>query len=555
MKKLELYILILGVILCATVRSVATLDQSLTNRFIVWSLITVILVILILVRAKRTDFSIFKRAIFCFFLGYTAMAFFSYNSEINQGEWVYETLKILLMLIYFGIACLILKDMKDIAKPLTILTVCLGVYGLWSLNKVYINGGVTAGIGTMGNKNMWAQAMLLLMPFCISVLKNKGWRLIGITGIVLALADIFISDSRGVILALIISVILTAMVFDRRIFFTCIILGLLCVCVVNRCKDTVYVNKMLNTESSKDRLATWKQTLRMTNDEFMVGAGQWKIHVAKYAAGFKQKLSFLAVFYNRPHNDFLWVLAELSIFGLICYLFIFLLGLWYAIHGENKLVFAGLVAYIVIAFVAYPKERAFASMMLCIYLALAIKSCHPVSKEPHKFSLSEILRHGQTHYLFERPKLNLSMPVICASSAIVLSVLGMCFYDFCVRYQTDIKSKKVHFAKKDGANEIIIKELSYIPKLSTVDTHGIPYHYYRGLAYTTLGDKKKGIMDYSIAYTQNPWHFWNLLCLGQAFFEINQPIKAAEFYEAALDIRPNHQVVKEDLEKIKSTMR
>ena len=239
----------------------------------------------------------------------------------------------------------------------------------------------------------------------------------------------------------------------------------------------------------------------------------------------------------------------------MCYSFIFLLGLWYAIHGENKLVFAGLTAFIVIAFVSYPKERASLSMMFCIYLALAINSCHPNSKEPHRFSLSDILRYGQTYYTYSRPKLNLSLPVICISGVVVLSILGLCFYDFCVRYHAETRMKKVHFAKEAGINEIIIKELSYIPKLATVDTHGIPYHYYRGLAYYSLGDKKKGMRDYGMAYTQNPWNFYNLLCLGRGFFEAGHPARAAGFFEELLTIRPDYKNAREDLEKIKSTMR
>lgn len=553
MKKLELYILVSGVILCTTVRSVAVLDRSLTNRFIVWAGVTLLLAICILVRARKVDFSVFKRAIFYGFVGYAAMAFFSYSSDINQGDWVYETLKILLMLIYLGVACLILTDIKEIAKPLAVLAICLGIYGVWSLNKVYINGNVTAGIATRGNKNMWAQLMLLLIPFCLSAAKE--WKLIGIAGALLAVTNILMSDSRGAILALVISVVATAMVFNRRAFVICGIVGLVGITSIYCGRNTVYVNKMLNVESSKDRAATWRQTIKMTDDRFMVGAGQWKIAAGKYAAGFKQKLSFLSVFYNRPHNDFLWVMSELSIFGVACYSFIFLCALWYAIHGGNKLVFAGLVAYIVIAFVSYPKERASLSMIAMIYIALAVKSCHPTSKEPHEFSLNEFLRHGQQHYLYARPEFKLPVHIICVIGVIAISVLSLCFYDFSVRYQMEIKAKKVHFAKESRINEIIIKELSHIPKLSTVDSHGIPYHYYRGIAYTVLGDDEKGMKDYGIAYTQNPWHFYNLLCLGQSFFKAGQPAKSIRFYEALLEIRPDYEDAKEDLEKIKSTLR
>ena len=61
--------------------------------------------------------------------------------------------------------------------------------------------------------------------------------------------------------------------------------------------------------------------------------------------------------------------------------------------------------------------------------------------------------------------------------------------------------------------------------------------------------------DYAIAYTQNPWNFFNLICLGKAFFKAEQPAKAVEFYEAALAIRPNYKNLRSDLEKIESTMR
>ena len=530
LKKAEKFVFITGLLLCSFIKTDTVMDKTLTLRHIVWSVNTGILVLLISYRAVLggVDFGKLRRAMVLFFFCYLGVALCSYIKIINFGEWVYECSKIFVMVIYFCAATLIFSDIKELAKPITILAIALCIYGLWSLQLVYRSLGITTDIATMGCKNSWAGTILLFLPFCFTLLKEKGyWKALAISAVLLILANIFLSNARSAILALIVSSIAVAVVFKPR--YAIIIIGVFIVgvAVCYFATPDLY-DDLTDTGSIRIRFTSWGQSLTMVQDQFMVGAGNWRIAIANYAKGFRNPYAFWKIYHIRPHNDFLWVLCEMSIIGLIIYLPIYGLSYFYTLRGRKYLVFMGLVGYTVTAFFAQPKERAFTCMLFCILLALSV----PAAQKIYTLSKEKVL----------------------VVLLVLLCLLGFATYDFSVRYNIEKKCYKANIAHKNGLYKLIIKSLDKIPALATVDYYGVPYHFYRGLAYGMENQPAESLQDYGYGYKANPNNIYNLSGLGESFYYSNRHQKAIWCYARILEMRPNYEIATKNIKLIKEDM-
>jgi hypothetical protein len=121
------YIFVLGYILCATVLSNFTQDQSLTIRHTIWAIITLVLFFMV-------KGSIPKNRITLFFAGYVLLSVISLSWATNPIKGLNEVTKIALMLFFFCIACEILERDKDFfIKSMSLLGLALGAYGLFEI--------------------------------------------------------------------------------------------------------------------------------------------------------------------------------------------------------------------------------------------------------------------------------------------------------------------------------------------------------------------------------------------------------------------------------------
>jgi len=77
----------------------------------------------------------------------------------------------------------------------------------------------------------------------------------------------------------------------------------------------------LHYGSAFDRIELWKKTCHIIKEKPVFGGGMasWKINILKQ--GNKNLRSAdLVTFYQRPHNDYLWIASETGIIGLFIYL-------------------------------------------------------------------------------------------------------------------------------------------------------------------------------------------------------------------------------------------
>jgi len=145
------------------------------------------------------------------------------------------------------------------------------------------------------------------------------------------------------------------------------------------------LRKTFSPGDSRGRLTVWAHTLEMVlaNPVLGVGLGGWQFVYPAYDRG--DSITDNAA-PQRPHNDFLWILAETGLAGFAAYLWIFLSAgtlVWRSLRRFPRSpqtlqalgVATGLIALLGHSLLSFPKERIGPSMMLWFGLAAIAVLC------------------------------------------------------------------------------------------------------------------------------------------------------------------------------------
>lgn len=126
----------------------------------------------------------------------------------------------------------------------------------------------------------------------------------------------------------------------------------------------------------RGRLTVWRHTFEMIADAplFGVGLNNWSALYPRYDQG---DIVGIVVSPQRPHNDFLWIWAELGLVGLVLFLWL----LWCVckqvlerIQAQNWVVLCaglGAVALLVHSIFSFPREQPIAVFFLSLALGIA----------------------------------------------------------------------------------------------------------------------------------------------------------------------------------------
>ena len=158
---------------------------------------------------------------------------------------------------------------------------------------------------------------------------------LSILAIILILLTLLQTQSRAVLAAILISIFAFIFMYRKNlrlknmfvIFFSFVLFIVLCYSIVKYTDRLEAFNlEIRKTFDFKDspRFKLYKSTLQLFVDQPIlgVGPGNWKIDVWKYGLYIN---SLGRSFAQRPHNDFLWVLAEGGIFAGLSYMLLFLI--------------------------------------------------------------------------------------------------------------------------------------------------------------------------------------------------------------------------------------
>jgi hypothetical protein len=199
----------------------ATIDPVLSIRFLAWTVLATIIILLFVIQGSSLsrcyDFTVIYRAIFPIAVGYAAVSGLSLIGAINLADGIFEWLKILLSFIFLYVACLILVRNKAglliLTRSVIVTAFILGLIGICQYFQIAFTGipGNHTIYATMANPNLFASALFLMLPFIFfGVLQfSNGWyklSLITLTGVFYA---VVVSESRTVWGAIFISSVAT----------------------------------------------------------------------------------------------------------------------------------------------------------------------------------------------------------------------------------------------------------------------------------------------------------------------------------------------------------
>ena len=404
---------------------------------------------------------------------------------VNRYEWLYEMLRVFVMLVFLFIVITLADD--RVYPVMTFLALGLSLFGLVKICTAEINGFGINGLG--GNQNQWAHLLVLLVPFCwkhkvvvfllllnILFTRNRGaFAAFGLMAIILSEGKM-----RYAVMGVVVSVIVFFLIFNRALLL------------------------------SPQRFGVWKATLAMFAAEPLgIGAGNWRLIIPKYRQYFIEPNIFNPLFYNRPHNDYLLVLSEMGIGGFLCYIG-FLIYLLFK-SFKNKVLFAGIVGFMVISFLSFPMERAAISFVFLLTAGLALNG----KFKPLKFQLWPI--------------------AIC----ILIFASG----DFWLRYKGSCQALASR-ASKD------ISDMR-ISKFACIDETTTPLYLFRGLRRYELKDYAGAFGDFETASKMAPNHPYVLAVFGSTLMNIGRPNEARPYIEKSLSVTPELELAQTVMERLK----
>ncbi|MEI6595401.1 MAG: O-antigen ligase family protein, partial [Bacteroidota bacterium] len=389
-----LYILLILILPFVYVKTIV--DPVLIPRQILLSIFLLIAVLFLFFQKQKDGFQFSNKLIIAY--GLLPIVYcVSIFQSINIIESYYTISKILLFSTFFILTTYLLVSGKIkfeiILKALIVFSCFIVVSTIIEVIKLRSTGvsvfkelNMYLITSTFGHKNLLSSAIFMCIPFLYAAFLslNKSWKIAASINIFFGVLLIFMLQTRAVIAGMGLSFLITSFLslflfrgqkerkYIRMIGFGAIVvlLGFLFVAV----KYSDKFSLLTKTESMRERVNIWHNTLEMIKEFPLigVGAGNWQIHFPNYGLTRFYDVNFSIseglTNFQRPHNDFLWVFSETGIFGFIIYCSIFILSIFYLfklIHHSSELnqkiiyllFLFTILGYVFIALIDFPLER------------------------------------------------------------------------------------------------------------------------------------------------------------------------------------------------------
>jgi tetratricopeptide (TPR) repeat protein len=262
-----------------------------------------------------------------------------------------------------------------------------------------------------------------------------------------------------------------------------------------------------------------------------VGPGNWKINLARYGPVGSPGFAKIR-FFQRPHNDYLWVLTEKGIFGLIAYLGIFAIVIFYALrtisitprHKRKEKFFAlamlwGIIVYMIDSFFSFPMERVLNFTFILLTMA-ALVSVHENSRHSARRDISKPAKFA-----------------ILIALLITVGFSGILGY---IRLRSEVHTRIAMEYRAQNDWDNVIREIRLAESgLANLDPTSTPLAWYSGEAHFMLKEYDLAFDDYLRALKYNPNHPHVLNNLGTCFELRKEHDKAIEYYKRALIANPD----------------
>ena len=287
-------------------------------------------------------------------------------------------------------------------------------------------------------------------------------------------------------------------------------------------------------DSSQHRIELWKRTIDIAKENPLLGKGlgTWRIEVLKYGNRGLQSEDNIT-FYQRPHNDFLWIMAEQGVLGLILFCSIFVLMLYYLIKlikhskSNNEMVFYYLMLFLIIGYIifsmfSFPRERIEHNLILGIVFGLILSKYY--------------LLNDENKYSINKEKL-LKIGLILMSILLIFNT-----YLAISRFNAEFHLKKAFEARSSRYWNGVIYEIDKSESpFYQMDPFSTPVIWYRGEANFEMGNTEGAFNDYLKCIEINPYHIHVLNNLATCYELKGNHDKAIELYNNAILISPKFE--------------
>jgi O-antigen ligase len=413
------------------------------------------------------------------------------------------------------------------------------------------------------NKNLLSSVIFLCFPFFFMGLTlSKKVKIVALIGILSALPMLLLLGTRTVFLALLVFALVVLSYYlknrfgiRKRFIGLASILLLMLVAflyqntnvskirdIKNKSTVEQYFSSISNEKTWVSRTQFWDNSIAMWKEKPLlgVGLGNWQVAFPKY--GLNQFREFSIVngteTLQRPHNDFLNILCENGILGLLVYIFIFgwmYYQLFILIKGTTDktrwnyiYLLAGLSGYIVISFFDFPMERIEHQIILMLFFAIITSGYYNKKNiQPESEMGKNVLK-----YL-----------------VITISIYSIIVTSF--RFKGEMETVKMYVAKANGQWEETLhhanKAENYFYK---VDLTSIPLAWYQGLASFNLNEKAESVTLFEKAYQIAPYQIQVLNNLAGSYSFQGDRQKAIKYYQKALEISTNFEEARLNLASV-----
>jgi len=505
------------------------------------------------------------------------------TEAVNLTEGFFEWLKIFLSFSFLYIAVLIIGKNYDgifiLTKTIIVTAMILALIGICqhfhlAFTNIPGNGIVYA---TMAHKNLFSSSLFLTVPYVLygSLRFPGGWRIASFVSMVFIFLGLVITETRAVWAGIAFSTAITGMIVAlvqqrqgmnnsiekpmrshrHRIFCISLILfGIITTATVSTYRimadnknhgGLVQSTPVWSLDSLNERMLLWQKSYEMINDNKIlgVGLGQWKIALAAYGKIEKTEASHTGIreiLFQRPHNDFIWILSEAGILGLICHLSFFFTIIFYIVRivGKTKdtdrkvfsiFMLFGIVGYMIISFFSFPKERIFHQLFLMLITAGVVCEYHRLYPIKRKVVYPKVL------------SLNISLPIL----------LAVCILFGYARLESEIHSREALSARKAKHWDRVIHEINKADSwYYNMDPVSTPLSWYRGMANFSLGRISEALKDFKRASEIHPNHIHVLNNLGTCYALREDYPKARDYYQRTLAVSPGYREARVNLKNI-----
>lgn len=438
-------------------------------------------------------------------------------------------------------------------KSMVVIGFVLSLIGFLQLTKIAFTElpGNVIPYGTLGNRNIFIPAILILLPFNIcmlSITTDFKWRLFasfsGGLIVIVIVWGLMRTALLAIILALILNLLLMILMQNKVKQFlqqfkflkaisliiitaTLIIVGYYYFQQLKLKNDKE--SALFSFNSTEERTVLWERSLQMVKDYPYtgVGAGNWKIMLPNYGlSGLPPEARKAALFYLRPENDFLWAFAETGIIGGLAYIGIFIIAAMACIRKiniakekkEKLMAFAvlnALILYGVTAFFSFPKDRIYLHIELAIIISLAL--------------------------LFVEQK-TLSKKLIQFPVFTVLTVFILFTWKGSKLFAAEKKLSKLLAARTENQHQEVLDATESIVKNNyLMDQTTTPICFYEGVAYFGLQNLDQALISFHKAEALHPYHLHVLNNLATCYSIKGDFNKSIAYLNEAIRISPDFQ--------------